>query len=279
MLKPQHNLTLKNFFYRGFLIFIMQELQQLRQRYQQVRRVSEQICAPLTAEDHQIQAIAETSPPKWHLAHVTWFFETFLLKPHNKDYQVFHPQYEVLFNSYYETVGEFHPRSKRGLLTRPSLDEVMHYRQAVDIAMSDFFNVLEQYPDKKLLAFIELGLNHEQQHQELLCMDIKYHFSVNPLKPAYRNDLTQNTVNTTAPLQWHEQAAGLYEMGHSSDQFAYDNESPRHPQYLPDFRLANRLVTNAEYLAFMEDKAYQLVELWLTDGWYHIKQQDQQHPL
>lgn len=257
----------------------MQELQQLRQRYQQVRRVSEQICAPLTAEDHQIQAIAETSPPKWHLAHVTWFFETFLLKPHNKDYQVFHPQYEVLFNSYYETVGEFHPRSKRGLLTRPSLDEVMHYRQAVDIAMSDFFNVLEQYPDKKLLAFIELGLNHEQQHQELLCMDIKYNFSVNPLKPAYRNDLTQNTVNTTAPLQWHEQAAGLYEIGHSSDQFAYDNESPRHPQYLPDFRLANRLVTNAEYLAFMEDKAYQRVELWLTDGWYHIKQQHQQHPL
>lgn len=263
---------------KGVITF-MKDLQLLRQRYQQVRQLSEKICAPLTVEDHQIQAIEETSPPKWHLAHVTWFFETFLLKPYDKNYQVFHPKYEVLFNSYYETVGEFHPRPKRGLLTRPSLEEVMQYRQAVDVAMYLFFDKLEQDPNKKLLNFIELGLNHEQQHQELLCMDIKYNFSVNPLKPAYRHDLIDSTANTTAPLQWQEQNAGLYEIGHSNNHFAYDNESPRHPQYLADFRLANRLITNAEYLAFIEDKGYQKVELWLTDGWSQLKQQHKHHPL
>jgi ergothioneine biosynthesis protein EgtB len=245
----------------------MQTPQQLRQRYRHVRKLSEQICSPLAVEDYQIQAIIETSPPKWHLAHVSWFFETFLLKPHHKDYQVFHPQYEMLFNSYYETVGALHPRPKRGLLARPTIDEIYAYRHAVDEAMEGFFDVLENCPDEKLLFFIELGLNHEQQHQELLLMDIKYNFSVNPLKPAYRNDLANHRIDTTSVLQWHEQEAGLYEIGDSSNNFSYDNESPSHRHYLADFRLANRLVTNGEYLAFMEDKGYQRSELWLADGW------------
>ncbi|MDD5035113.1 MAG: ergothioneine biosynthesis protein EgtB [Methylococcaceae bacterium] len=255
----------------------MRSPQSLVQRYRQIRKTSELICAPLMIEDYQTQAIADTSPPKWHLAHVTWFFETFLLKPHHEGYRPFHPQYEVLFNSYYETVGKFHPRAKRGVLSRPSVEEIYAYRRVVDEAMCEFFECSET--DDAVLFFIELGLNHEQQHHELLYMDIKYNFSVNPLKPAYRLDLTRNDGKMTPVMGWHEQAAGLYEIGHGGDSFAYDNESPRHPHYLPDFRLANRLVTNGEYLAFMEDAGYQRPELWLSDGWRHINQQGWKQPL
>ena len=257
----------------------MQNTQALRVRYQQVRHISEQICAPLEIEDYQIQSIVETSPPKWHLAHVTWFFETFLLKPHDKNYQVFHPQFELLFNSYYQTLGNFHPRAQRGLLSRPLVKEIYAYRQAIDDAMAKLFDKLEQYPDELVLFFIELGINHEQQHQELMCMDIKHNFFVNPLKPAYRKDLMILTASSIPAMQWHNQGAGMYEIGHNDASFAYDNESPRHPQYLPDFQLANRLVTNAEYLAFIESRGYQRVELWLSDGWQHIQQHDWQHPL
>ena len=252
----------------------------LRSRYQQVRAVSERICALLEAEDYQIQSIVETSPPKWHLAHVTWFFETFLLKPHLKNYQVFHPKFGLLFNSYYETLGTFHPRPKRGLLARPTVNEVYAYRQAVDEAMTRLFEALEKTPNPQVARFIELGLHHEQQHQELLLMDIKHNFSVNPLKPCYLSDLPHHHVTHTQPLQWHEQAAGLYELGHSDQtQFAYDNESPRHPHYLGAYRLANRLVTNAEYLAFMEDDGYLRADLWLADAWHHLKQHPWRHPL
>ena len=258
----------------------MQNLQILRARYQQIRHISEQICAPLETEDYQIQSIIETSPPKWHLAHVTWFFETFLLKPHHKNYQPFHPQFEILFNSYYETLGTFHPRAQRGLLSRPLVKEVYAYRRAVDEALTELFDKLEQEPNNQLQFFIELGLNHEQQHQELLLMDIKHNFSVNPLKPAYRKNLTTPLpYSDVAKIKWHEQAAGNYKIGHTSANFAYDNESPRHTHYLPDFQLANRLVTNGEYLQFIEGRGYQQVELWLSDGWHHIRQHNWQHPL
>ena len=258
----------------------MQNLQTLRARYQQIRLISEQICAPLETEDYQIQSIIETSPPKWHLAHVTWFFETFLLKPHHKNYQPFHPQFEILFNSYYETLGTFHPRAQRGLLSRPLVKEVYAYRRAVDEAMTELFDTLEQKPNNQLQFFIELGLNHEQQHQELMCMDIKHNFSVNPLKPVYRKNLTTPlTYSDVTKIKWHEQAAGNYKIGHTSTHFAYDNESPRYAHYLPDFHLANRLVTNGEYLEFIEDRGYQQVELWLSDGWHHICQHNWQHPL
>jgi ergothioneine biosynthesis protein EgtB len=252
--------------------------EKLRDRYRQIRKTSETLCAPLVVEDYQTQAILETSPPKWHLAHVTWFFETFLLKPHHQDYIPFHPRYAVLFNSYYETVGKFHPRPQRGLLARPTVEEIYAYRRAVDEAMSAFFDRLERQPDERLLFFIELGLNHEQQHQELLLMDIKYNFSVNPLKPAYRNDLQPHGRGAAPAIAWHEQAAGLHEIGHDGEGFAYDNESPRHPHYLPDFKLAKRLTSNGEYLAFIEDGGYSRPELWLSDGWRHINQNDWRNP-
>lgn len=251
----------------------MQTPEALRQQYRKVRALSEKICAPLVIEDYQTQAVVETSPPKWHLAHVTWFFETFLLRANLKGYQPFHPQFEVLFNSYYETVGKFHPRPKRGLLARPTVAEIYDYRKYVDTAMEQFFDQLKQTPDQKLLFFIALGLNHEQQHQELLLMDIKYNFSANPLKPVYRHDLVPSRSDTTQAVTWHEQMAGIYEIGHSAaTSFSYDNESPRHKIYLDEFKLANRLVTNGEYLEFIADKGYQRVELWLSDGWRHINQ-------
>lgn len=257
----------------------MQNIQALRARYWQIRHISEQICAPLETEDYQIQSILETSPPKWHLAHVSWFFETFLLKPHYPNYQPFHPQFEVLFNSYYETLGAFHPRAQRGLLSRPLVKEVYAYRHAVDEAMDSLFDKLQQKPSEQIQFFIELGLNHEQQHQELMCMDIKHNFSVNPLKPVYRADLVIQVTSITHEVKWHKQAAGLYAIGHSDTGFAYDNESPCHPHYLTDFQLANRLVTNGEYLEFIQDRGYQRVELWLSDGWQHILQHGWQHPL
>lgn len=256
----------------------MRSTQAMREQYRKVRAITEKICAPLVIEDYQTQAVAETSPPKWHLAHVTWFFETFLLRPNVANYRPFHPLFEVLFNSYYETVGKFHPRPKRGLLARPTVAEVYAYRKYVDEAMAELFDQLEKAPNDGLLFFIELGLNHEQQHQELLFMDIKFNFSVNPLKPVYRDDLAPNRAQAAPALDWHEQSAGVYEIGHSAETFAYDNESPRHRIYLNDFRLANRLATNGEYLAFMEDGGYQRVDLWLSDGWRHIQQNDWRHP-
>jgi len=249
----------------------------LAERYLQVRRFSEQICAPLQTEDYQIQSILETSPPKWHLAHVSWFFETFLLKAKQAGYQSFHPQFDVLFNSYYETVGEFHPRPKRGLLARPMVEEVYAYRHAIDDAMLGL--IKQQQDDPEVSAFIELGLNHEQQHQELLLMDIKHNFFVNPLKPAYRDDLAIKQ-GSTPELGWFKQAEDVYECGHDREQgFGYDNESPRHKHYLHDLQLADRLVTNGEYLAFMQDGGYSKPELWLADGWYHIHHKQTQQPL
>lgn len=252
----------------------------LRQRYDRVRQTSELICAPLLTEDYQTQSVVEASPPKWHLAHVSWFFETFLLKPHHPDYTPRFAGFEVLFNSYYESIGQFHPRDRRGVLARPSVDEVYRYRRTIDAAMAELFDMLERQPDAQIAAFIELGLQHEQQHQELLCMDIKSHFAANPLKPAYRPDLPVITVEQTAPLRWAEQPEGLYEIGHARGRgFAFDNESPRHRVWLDAHALADRLVTNGEYLAFIEAGGYREARWWLSDGWAHIRRHGWQHPL
>lgn len=253
---------------------------ELRRRYRAVRAVTETLCAPLLTEDYQTQAAAEASPPKWHIAHVTWFFETFLLKPHHPDYRAGFPGFEVLFNSYYESIGKFHPRNQRGHLARPSVEEVYRYRRTVDAAMEALFDLLEQQPDAGICGFIELGLHHEQQHQELLCMDIKANFAVNPLKPAYRHDLPRRTVESTRPMRWVELGEGLHEIGHvRGSGFAFDNESPRHRVWLDRYRVADRLVTNGEYLAFMESGAYAQAAHWLSDGWAHIRRHDWQHPL
>lgn len=246
--------------------------------YQRIRQASEAICFPLSPDDYQIQSIVETSPPKWHLGHVTWFFETFLLQAFVPDYRPFHPQFNYVFNSYYQTVGSMHPRTRRGLLSRPTVEEVYTYRAAIDARMLELIaNVPEsQWP--AVAERVTLGLNHEQQHQELLYMDIKHNLSVNPLKPAYTAQALP-LVEQAAPLGWLERTEGLQETGFAGDSFAFDNERPQHKNWLEAHRLADRLSTNAEYRAFIENGGYQRPELWLADGWAHINQHGWQAPL
>jgi ergothioneine biosynthesis protein EgtB len=256
----------------------------LLDQFNQVRLLSEQLCAPLATEDYVVQSMPDVSPPKWHLAHTTWFFETFLLTPYLPGYEVFHPKFGYLFNSYYEAIGDRHPRIQRGLLTRPTVTEVYQYRAYVDDAMRTLIGMLQrsmlpvEHPETEGLAV--LGLHHEQQHQELLMTDIKHILAGNPLRPAYRNDLVCPTPNPQ-PLksQWLDYEGGLYSIGHEGDGFAFDNESPRHPVYLQDYRLASRLVTNGEYLEFIEAGGYQNPEYWLAEGWTIRQQEGWRSPL
>jgi ergothioneine biosynthesis protein EgtB len=251
--------------------------------YQDVRQLSEQLCQPLATEDYVIQSMPDVSPPKWHLAHTTWFFETFLLIPYLSGYEVFHPQFGYLFNSYYESVGQRHPRPQRGLLSRPTVEEVYRYRAYVDEAMRSLLAELE---DRSELEFsIVLGLHHEQQHQELLMTDIKHILACNPLRPAYRTDLPAlalepRATQAKAPQeQWLDYPGGLYTMGYGGVGFAFDNESPAHQVYLQDFYLASRLITNGEYLEFIQAGGYQNPEYWLSEGWATVQSQDWQAPL
>ncbi|MBW4468297.1 MAG: ergothioneine biosynthesis protein EgtB [Pegethrix bostrychoides GSE-TBD4-15B] len=248
----------------------------LAERYLQVRQLSDWITQPLATEDYVIQTMPDVSPPKWHLAHSTWFFETFLLVPHLPAYEVFHPQFGYLFNSYYETVGARHPRAHRGWLSRPTVETVFQYRAYVDAAMQ---RLLEQLPTPDLAVLLTLGLHHEQQHQELLLTDIKHILALNPLRPAYREQLLP--APSIAPReQWLDYAGGLYQIGAQGDQgFAFDNELPRHPVYLQDYYLANRLVTNGEYLEFMQAGGYSQAEHWLAEGWTVVQAQQWQAPL
>lgn len=253
----------------------------LRDRYQQVRQLSEQICQPLAIEDYVIQTMPDVSPPKWHLAHTTWFFETFLLTPHLQDYRVFHPQYGYLFNSYYEAVGQRHPRPQRGILSRPTVEEVYRYRYYVDQAMQRL--LAEQQGNAAVENLIMLGLHHEQQHQELLFTDLKHILASNPLRPAYRSaERSQNSSATTSPTKaetWLDYPGGLYAIGFAGDTFAFDNESPAHQVYLQDYYLAARLTTNAEYLEFIQAGGYENPEHWLSEGWSLIQQQQWPAPL
>ncbi|HEY9296974.1 MAG TPA: ergothioneine biosynthesis protein EgtB, partial [Phormidium sp.] len=250
----------------------------LSDRYQKVRQLSEQICQPLAIEDYGIQSMPDVSPPKWHLAHTTWFFETFLLVPNLPHYQVFHPLFSYLFNSYYEAVGNRHPRSQRGLLSRPTVAEVYQYRAFVDDAMQTLLTT--QPLDEALESLILLGLHHEQQHQELLLTDIKHILALNPLRPAYRSDLpipSQQSIATKE--QWLDYPGGLSAIGYEGKSFAFDNESPNHPVYLQDYYLASRLVTNGEYLEFIQAGGYRNPEYWLAEGWAIIQQEGWQAPL
>ncbi|NJO77625.1 MAG: ergothioneine biosynthesis protein EgtB [Cyanobacteria bacterium RM1_2_2] len=248
----------------------------LSDRYQQVRQLSESICRPLTTEDYVIQSMPDVSPPKWHLAHTTWFFETFLLAPSLPQYEVFHPQFGYLFNSYYETVGKRHPRPQRGLLSRPTVEEIYRYRAYVDQAMQ---SLLSQ-PDSTLEALILLGLHHEQQHQELLLTDIKHILAINPLRPAYRSDIAPLPQEQTALTeQWLDYPGGLHSLGYDGTEFAFDNESPAHQVYLQDYYLASRLVTNAEYLEFMHASGYSNPDYWLSEGWATVQTEQWQAPL
>jgi ergothioneine biosynthesis protein EgtB len=209
----------------------------------------------------------DASPVKWHLAHTTWFFETFLLVPHVPGYRLYHPSYSFLFNSYYNTVGPRVPRPERGLMTRPSLADVYSYRNSVDDTVQGFLTGSHGTMSAPVASVIELGLNHEQQHQELILTDIKYTLAQNPLRPAYRTDAAAAGVAESQPLKWLEFPGGLDWIGHAGDGFCFDNEEPRHRVYLEGFALASRAVTNGEYLAFMDDDGYRRPELWLSDGW------------
>lgn len=252
----------------------------LLDRYRHVRHISEQICQPLETEDYVIQTMPDVSPPKWHLAHVTWFFETFLLTPYLPKYEVFHPQYGYLFNSYYEAVGDRHPRPHRGLLSRPTVDDVYRYRAYVDDAMQQL--IAEQQGNSTVENLITLGLHHEQQHQELLFTDLKHILAYNPLRPAYRtSDTSQQASHTSQKTAetWLDYPGGLYSIGYDGEDFAFDNESPVHQVYLQDYYLAARLVTNGEYLEFIQAGGYQKPEYWLSEGWATIQKERWNAPL
>ena len=250
----------------------------LARRYVEVRGLSETLASPLSPEDQQVQSMPDVSPTKWHLAHVTWFFETFLLSPHLPGYEPFDPAFGYLFNSYYEGVGARHPRPDRGLLSRPPVSEVIAYRAHVDGAMGRLFETLSDDAWAEPAELIELGLNHEQQHQELLLMDIKHVLSRNPLRPAYRPRNAREAA--AAPeMGWVEQEGGLGRLGDEGTGFAFDNERPRHRVVLEDFRLADRAVTNGEYRAFVEDGGYRDPLLWLADGWATVQAEGWEAPL
>jgi ergothioneine biosynthesis protein EgtB len=232
------------------------------ERYRAVRGLSEALCKPLAVEDYVVQSMPDVSPTKWHLAHTSWFFETFILKPHQPGYREINPTYAYLFNSYYVQAGERHCRAQRGYISRPTVAEVFDYRRHVDEAMS----ALLEHDDPAVAALVEIGLQHEQQHQELMLTDIKHVFSVNPLRPAYHAGASDER-GAVEPLTWIEHEGGLHEIGHQGDGFAYDNESPRHRTWLEPFQLGSRLVTNGEYMQFMADGGYARPELWLSMGW------------
>jgi ergothioneine biosynthesis protein EgtB len=244
----------------------------LADRYRAVRRHTEDLAAALSDEDQLVQSMLDASPTKWHLAHSSWFFEAFILA--QTDYVPFDPQFNFLFNSYYEAVGDRHPRAARGLLTRPSASDVRRYRQHVDASM---LALLEDCPEH-YRAVVELGLHHEQQHQELLLMDIKHAFSENPIAPAY-TPRPDRPPATTVPLEWTIFDGGLVEIGHAGDGFAFDNEGPRHKVWLEPFRMANRLVTNGEWLAFMTSGGYADPAFWLSDGWATVQREAWAAPL
>lgn len=237
------------------------------QAYRRVREVSERLCAPLCVEDYVVQSADFASPPKWHLAHISWFFETFLLQPFARGYQCFDAQYRSLFNSYYEQIGRMHPRPERGHLSRPTVETVYRYRAHVDSAMTELIATADVHKWPAVAERLAIGLNHEQQHQELLLTDIKHHFSVNPLRPAYRDDLPGVAGSSAIALDWQGFDGGLVVCGHDGKTFAYDNEMPQHKVFLAPYALANRLVTNGEYLAFIDAGGYRDPSVWLSDGW------------
>ena len=247
----------------------------LRQRYRAVRAATVALSAPLSAEDTALQSMPDASPVKWHLAHTTWFFETFILE-RLPGHVPFAPMFRVLFNSYYNAVGDKHPRPHRGLLSRPSLDEVLGYRAHVDARMDELF--ARGPRDMDIEGMIELGLHHEQQHQELVLTDVQHLLSCNPLQPAY---ITRAALpaGDAPPLRWIERDGGIVEIGHAGDGFAFDNEGPRHRVLLEPFALASRPVTNGEWLAFMDDGGYRRPELWLSLGWDRVQQEHWDAPL
>ncbi|MEM7183016.1 MAG: ergothioneine biosynthesis protein EgtB [Spirochaetota bacterium] len=244
----------------------MESASNLLQSFQETRDVSLSLFAPLSAEDTSIQPIEDVSPPKWHLAHTTWYFETFILGMFCTDYKTYHPEYNYLFNSYYESIGERYLRAHRGNLSRPTSEEIIQYRKEIDNRVQDFFQNTGS-KNQEALTLLELGIHHEQQHQELLLTDTKYILGHNPLFPKYQKTPPLKKPLQAIPLSYLDVPAGIYEIGHrDSEKFCFDNETGRHKQYLHAFQIANRLVTNEEYLQFIETGGYNNFEYWLSDG-------------
>jgi ergothioneine biosynthesis protein EgtB len=244
-------------------------------RYREVRRFTEDLCAPLETEDYVVQSMPDVSPTKWHLGHTSWFFETFLLAPNVPAYAPLDTAYQYLFNSYYEAIGERQPRPQRGLLSRPTVQQTYQYREYVDRWMGQ---LLADGRFASLAPLITLGIHHEQQHQELIITDLKHVFSGNPLRPVYR---TRDVPRPAAvpPLRWHDYEGRILDIGHQGEGFAFDNEVPRHRELVPRFSLGSRLVTNGEFLGFIEDGGYQRPDLWLSMGWATVQEQGWRAPL
>ncbi len=254
----------------------------LTSRYEATRALTEVLAEPLSPEDQTVQSMPDVSPTKWHRGHTSWFFETFLLEPNLSSYESFHPAFGYIFNSYYEAVGARHPRSERGLVSRPGIAEVADYRRHVDKSMGELLRTVQ---DEGARALVELGINHEQQHQELLLMDIKHVLSRSPLQPPYRPVVVQRDGSLSGPdagarpVGWWEHEGGVAQVGHAGGGFAFDNEAPRHPVHLTPFALADRPVTCGEWLEFMNDGGYTRPELWLSDGWSVVQQQGWRAPM
>ena len=248
-------------------------------RYEAVRAYTEALAAPLSAEDQTVQSMPDVSPTKWHRAHVSWFFENFLLVPHLSGYRPFDPDFGYLFNSYYETVGPRHPRPARGLVSRPGIEAIARYRAHVDDGMQRLIRTASDASWGALATLIELGLNHEEQHQELLLMDILHVLSCNTLDPAYGCPPGGGEDSVLPALEWVNIGGGLRQIGHAGDGFAFDNETPRHRVWLEPFLLASRLVTCGEYLAFIGDEGYRRPDLWKSEGWATVNAQNWDAPL
>ena len=261
---------------RSGVAFAQPASEALAPRLLETRRLSLELARPLTPEDMTVQPMDDASPTKWHLAHVTWFFETFILVRHLPGYAVFDESFNYCFNSYYESQGPRQPRPRRGLLTRPSSRSVLAYRAHVDDALA---RLCSAPISPQVARLIEVGINHEQQHQELLLTDILALFAANPLRPAYRVRRPRPAVSTPDTLNWIAFPGGIHQVGHDGSGYAWDNEAPRHDALVRPFRLADRLVSNAEWLDFMADGGYRTASLWLADGWAAVNREGWQAPL
>ncbi len=246
-------------------------------RYNAIRAATERLCEPLHTEDYVVSSMLDVSPTKWHLAHTSWFFETFVLAPFHRDYRALNPKYAFLFNSYYVQAGERHCRAQRGLVTRPTVAEVYAYRAHVDANMQQIIADIDDDPHHPASEVLELGLHHEQQHQELLVTDIKHVFWTNPMRPAYRPE--RRVASAPAAQGWTMIDAGVRDIGHSGDGFHFDNEGPQHREYVQQSALAHRLTTNGEFAVFMADGGYRRPELWLSGGWATVRAHAWRAPL
>ena len=235
-------------------------------KFSEVRELTNRLCQPLEPDDYLLQSMPDCSPPKWHLAHTTWFFETFILAIHEPEYRPHHPQFTYLFNSYYDAVGDRWPRPSRGLLSRPTVPEVYEYRQAVNERIVSLLEQLDGPIWEAVAPVLELGINHEEQHQELLLTDLKHAFGLNPLRPVYASHKSPQSGSPCC-VSWEPHSAGVRRIGHPEGGFAFDNEGPEHHEYIHAFRIASRCVNVEEFLEFIEDGGYDRPDLWLSDGW------------